>query len=501
MNTVTVSAPTSPASASAPLASASVVYIATTTTFALSAGILYYLTPKMTSLLRSLVAGPRLQHAGSNLDLCYVSSSAPIIIAMSMPATSYPKRAYRNPHDQVLSFLTRAHGENWAIWEFRAEGTGYGDDEFRGRVFHAPFPDHHPPPFGLVPGVVASMRNHLRAGADKVVVVHCKAGKGRSGTMSCAYLIAEEGFSADDAMAAFTRARMRPGWGEGVSIPSQCRWLRYVEAWTRDHAKRYVERKVRVHAVHVWGLRAGVRVTVRGFVNEGKEIQNFHIFTHAEKRDMTAGEREKSGAADVILEPATPLFLPSSDINIDFERRTHAKYGLAMVTSVAHVWFNAFFEGNGGEESGVFEIAWKEMDGIKGTSRKGVQALEKLQVVWSVEREGERIIEEPKEGEPVSMVKKAPTEERESDTRDLGLRMIDTTPTGSDILGDSSSPESSPSRTPDLASRDDASCMHPGKRVNMGATSQEVDNVEEEPFERKGSRSEGFRRHGGAATR
>lgn len=45
------------------------------------------------------------------------------------------------------------------IWEFRAEGTGYPDEEVRGRVRHWPWPDHHPPPFKLVPGIVGGMRN------------------------------------------------------------------------------------------------------------------------------------------------------------------------------------------------------------------------------------------------------------------------------------------------------------------------------------------------------
>jgi len=120
------------------------------------------------------VAGPRLQHDEAGLDLCYVSASAPILIAMSMPATTFPKKAYRNPHDQVVTFLEAKHGDNWAVWEFRAEGAGYKDEDFRNRIFHAPFPDHHPPPFALIPRIVASMRNHLKRDERNVAVVHCK---------------------------------------------------------------------------------------------------------------------------------------------------------------------------------------------------------------------------------------------------------------------------------------------------------------------------------------
>jgi hypothetical protein len=61
-----------------------------------------------------------------------------------------------------------------------------------------------------------------------------------------------------------------------------------------------------------------------------------------------------------------------------------------MVTAVAHVWFNVFFEGRGPEQdgkadgSGVFEVEWDKMDGLKGSSQKGTRALERLSVVWRI---------------------------------------------------------------------------------------------------------------------
>ena len=217
---------------------------------------------------------------------------------------------------------------------------------------------------------------------------------------------------------------MRPGFGEGVSIPSQRRYVAYVEQWRTRHNKSYTERRVRVHAVHIFGLRCqDVRVALQGFVDQGKRIQTFHTFTPAECTVMSLPPSSAAGAVDVILEPAGgPVVLPTNDVNIDFERRTAWGGGgggggdggggggggsgggggggrRGLVTSVAYVWFNAFFEaasrnandGSGGSgasvdtDSGVFEIDWKAMDGFKGTSSKGVQLLDRLQVVWSVE--------------------------------------------------------------------------------------------------------------------
>ncbi|KAH8911271.1 phosphatases II [Coniochaeta sp. PMI_546] len=473
----------------------------------------------MASLLRQIVAGPRAKHAETGLDLCYVTSN---IIATSGPSQTYPQRAYRNPLDRLVAFLDSRHGDGWAIWEFRAEGTGYPDEAVYNRIRHYPWPDHHPPPFGLVPMIMASMRNWLHEGqaagqdvenkegkekkSDRVIVVHCKAGKGRSGSMACSFLISECGWSVEEALARFTERRMRPGFGKGVSIPSQLRWIGYVDRWTRG-GKKYVDREVEVVEIHVWGLRNGVKVSVEGFVDEGKKIKVFHTFRREERivvegdapggggvvdlvsdmyspreegpadgegilggetdgktpspqrskqkhpqksktiamaADSTAptsanpppahssssssslitpkvqsqtdlsgtgssspvlADSSEPGGQAVIFKPAEPVRIPNSDVNISVERRNRppASMGMmTMVTAVAHVWFNAYFEGNGPEqdgkadESGVFEIDWEKMDGIKGSSRKGTRAFDRMAVVWraAAKAEGEEGAEE-----------------------------------------------------------------------------------------------------------
>ncbi|KAL4801494.1 protein-tyrosine phosphatase-like protein [Aspergillus unguis] len=478
----------------------------------------------MASILRQIVAGPRLQHPETGLDLCYVADN---IIATSGPSTNYPKIAYRTPLKQLVNFLDDKHGEDWCIWEFRAEGTGYPDSEVYGRIHHFPFPDHHPPPFALIPKVMASMRNWLQRldGSDedskgqqkgkegkenrqRIAVVHCKAGKGRSGSMACSYLISQEGWKMEDALQRFTERRMRVGFGSGVSIPSQLRWVRYVNRWTNEMGKKYVERPVEILEIHAWGLRDGVKVAVEGFVEDGQKIKQFHLF-HRNERVVMQGDTSQSatGSSDegnassssnvnitkpkskpepkrttttdpttitspanadaatesdssllppsntlpnkaktlptstpsnttattetsqtkdstkaILLRPSTPLLVPSSDINIDFERRSKAASytGLAMVTSIAHVWFNPYFEGGDKFDSGVFEIDWESMDGIKGTSRKGIKALDRLKVVWryaepsttSVKDADENarpvssgVVMEPKPGEEIPEVK------------------------------------------------------------------------------------------------
>lgn len=354
------------------------------------------------------------------------------MIATSGPSINYPKRAYRNPLDSLVNFLDNKHGQDWCIWEFRAEGTGYPDSAVSHRIHHYPWPDHHPPPFALIPTIMGSMRNWLQRLDDeddsegqkpqRVAVVHCKAGKGRSGTVACAYMISEQGWKADEALARFTERRMRVGFGAGVSIPSQLRWVGYIDRWVNSMSKKYVERPVEIMEIHVWGLKDGVKVAVEGFVEEGKQIKCFHLFHNHEKTVVDDGKtpypKKNNGSQEpgtssgsltssstpeptvatvntgsstsapkrsnaVIFRPSDSVILPSSDVNIDFERRSKAAYkDWAMVTSIAHIWFNACFEGGDKQDSNVFEADWDALDGIKGTTKKGVRALDRVKVIW-----------------------------------------------------------------------------------------------------------------------
>ena len=427
-------------------------------------------------LLRQIVASPRARHPEAGLDLCYVTDT---IIATSGPGATYPQVAYRNPLKDLVKFLDAKHGAEWMIWEFRAEGTGYPDEEVYGRVRHYPWPDHHPPPFALVPLIMASMRNWMKGedaqGKGRVVIVHCKAGKGRSGTIACSYMISEEGWTEEEARQRFSERRMRPGFGAGVSIPSQLRYLGYVDRWTKG-GKLYVDRPVEVLEVHIWGLREGVKISIEGYEDEGKIIKSFHTFQSSERETIRGTIRKGSGLADAALEvmgkkpmklekrvqtapvpntkenktndnhgdvvfrPSEKVVVPSSDVNIDFERRNKSTYGgFTVVTSIAHVWFNAFFEGNGPEQagkpddSGVFNIEFDALDGIKGSSRKGTRAFDRMCVVWKaldVELKADNMSNELSLGEDVPQTRPADwrggdDQSKESEKK-LGLRVTST---------------------------------------------------------------------------
>ncbi|KAK6903504.1 hypothetical protein I203_107008 [Kwoniella mangroviensis CBS 8507] len=121
-----------------------------------------------------------------NLDLVYVTDR---IIIMGYPAVGVAG-LYRNRRRDVLKFINSRHGEKWWIWNLcPLYENAYSPESMHGRVSRYPFPDHHPPPLPLLPLAVREMTAWLEGDEERVAIIHCKAGKGRSGTLLCSYLL------------------------------------------------------------------------------------------------------------------------------------------------------------------------------------------------------------------------------------------------------------------------------------------------------------------------
>ncbi|ORY86807.1 protein-tyrosine phosphatase-like protein [Protomyces lactucae-debilis] len=294
---------------------------------------------------------------------------------MSLPSLRWPETLYRNSLKKVRLFLDKEPSgrTDWRVFDLRAEGAGYEDADLGGRVRHLGFVDHHPPPFALLPELIDALHEHLDApdivkpvyatednlvadGAPeagckangKLAVIHCKAGKGRSGLTTCSYLVTHRGFREENARALFTERRMRKGFGEGVSIPSQRRYLRYVQRWV-DEGRIYKPTRVRIDRLEVSNLRGGCVLAIKGFQQDGGEI--IPIYRFDDPREI-----EPDSTSDVvILRPTKPIEV-DSDLCISLER------GKAF----AHFWLNAFFE-----RGKPFKIEWDEVDGWRGTKLRG----------------------------------------------------------------------------------------------------------------------------------
>lgn len=160
---------------------------------------------------------------GFNLDLAYITDR---IIAMGFPSSG-KEYFYRNPWKQTKKFLTHFHGENYKVYNLCCEkDRQYDAGRFNDQVECFPFEDHQAPPIGLIHKFCRSVDEFLKENEANVVAVHCKAGKGRTGLMICAYLLYSGRFNSPAKSMEYYGDKQTKD-GKGVTIPSQKRYIKY----------------------------------------------------------------------------------------------------------------------------------------------------------------------------------------------------------------------------------------------------------------------------------
>jgi len=167
----------------------------------------------------------RFEKEGFNLDLAYIT---PNVIAMGFPAVGM-EAFYRNPRGEVLRFFNKKHKSAYKVYNMCSEPRRqYDAAEFEHRVARFPFADHQAPPLEMIGRCCADIERWLSSSENNVAAIHCKAGKGRAGMMICCYLLHSRFRpNADEAMNYY--AEMRTWDREGVTIPSQRRYVRYYD--------------------------------------------------------------------------------------------------------------------------------------------------------------------------------------------------------------------------------------------------------------------------------
>ena len=236
-----------------------------------------------TGYLKSLVskAKTRFCYDGFDLDLTYITKR---IIAMGLPSTSL-EGIYRNNMDDVKRFFNTRHKNQYKVYNLCEEKT-YPKDTFYKQGYY-PFVDHEAPPLTLLFPFCEDAKQFLDENENNVVAIHCKAGKGRTGTFICCLLLYLSIFkTADESLAYY--GMMRAGDGRGVTIPSQIRYVYYFEKIKKSkinptlNPKKIIIRKIKMISIPGFS-RVGWTCSPTFMIENGE--RTYKYFDYIKKRE------------------------------------------------------------------------------------------------------------------------------------------------------------------------------------------------------------------------
>ncbi|CAM5073441.1 unnamed protein product [Natator depressus] len=191
---------------------------------------------------------------GFDLDLTYVTDR---IIAMSFPSSG-KQSFYRNPIKEVARFLDTKHKDHYTIYNLCSE-KGYDPVYFHYRVERVFIDDHNVPSLEEMLKFTANVRAWMKQDEKNIIAIHCKGGKGRTGTMVCTWLIDSDQFeSAKESLDYFGERRTDKSTSskfQGVETPSQSRYVGYYEILKNKYnLKLPLERRLKIKNIKIYSI-------------------------------------------------------------------------------------------------------------------------------------------------------------------------------------------------------------------------------------------------------
>eukprot|EP00762_Andalucia_godoyi_P008239 ANDGO_02994.mRNA.1 Phosphatidylinositol 3 len=264
----------------------------------------------MPHFLRKLVSKKkrRFDQEGFKLDLAYIT---PQIIAMGFPSQGR-EAMFRNPMAECQRFAETRHKDHYKVYNLCAERR-YDACFFNGRVECFPFYDHQACPLQMIFDLCRSVQAFLREDPLNVVIIHCKAGKGRTGLMITAFMLFDKQFpTVEEALKFYGEKRTHNG--KGVTIASQQRYVRYFfQVMHMDNAPEAPSREIT-------GISRGEYVKILG----------------PDNTVLWEGITDALSGKGVTVQ---------GDVKIELMQRKEAKGCAAKqeYKKLAHVWFNTYF--------------------------------------------------------------------------------------------------------------------------------------------------------------
>eukprot|EP00090_Calanus_glacialis_P039784 TRINITY_DN6927_c0_g1_i6.p1 TRINITY_DN6927_c0_g1~~TRINITY_DN6927_c0_g1_i6.p1 ORF type:complete len:599 (-),score=158.90 TRINITY_DN6927_c0_g1_i6:76-1872(-) len=201
----------------------------------------------------------RFQVDGYDLDLTYILTN---VIAMSFPSKG-TKALYRNKIDNVAKFFEDKYSDerhiDYMLYNLCSE-MEYDHRKFHGNVRRFEIDDHNVPSLEQMFELVDDVKTWLQGGdgRERVVALHCKGGKGRTGTMICAILIDKGLFKeAGDTLQYFGQRRTDLNVSEqfqGVETYSQIRYVHYFQTLNQENIREVPSRPLVVKTINITGL-------------------------------------------------------------------------------------------------------------------------------------------------------------------------------------------------------------------------------------------------------
>lgn len=257
---------------------------------------------------------------------------------MGYPASSI-EGVYRNHIDDVVKFLDTKHKDHYYIYNLCSERS-YDKTKFHNRVKIYPFDDHNPPKIESIQPFCNDVNEWLLKDDRNLAAVHCKAGKGRTGTMICCYLLHSGLYNtAEEALNYYGQVRTQDR--KGVTIPSQVRYVKYYEQLVRNQFNYMpVLMYIKEFILNPVPQFAGGQGSISFSISQQTILEDGEKFTQKLKklRKNDVYEVKKGGQSpfSIKLDYCLPL---SGDIKVEF----YNKPKIGPRKKLFRFWFNTFF--------------------------------------------------------------------------------------------------------------------------------------------------------------
>ena len=283
----------------------------------------------------------RFCYDGFDLDLTYITER---IIAMGMPS-SHLEGLYRNPMEEVQRFLNTRHTAHYKVYNLCEERNYPNNSFYKQAIF--PFKDHEAPPLNLMKSFCEDAKKFLDEDKKNIVAVHCKAGKGRTGTMICCLLLYMNTFDkAAECLQYY--GMMRAENGKGVTIPSQIRYVYYFEQILKEKMPHPIEFKKKI----ITKIRMSTLPKFHKVYTLFFKIENNGQEYNSEKKKTDFKNEDLYALVDFDIEKG---FLVEGDVKVTFFRGKLLK----KKENILKFWFNTNFIPN---DCSIYQFTKEEID-------------------------------------------------------------------------------------------------------------------------------------------